>query len=85
MMRFLIEQFPALSHLAKSVPDQESIHLIAADEAVPMTVLLKEEKYLAETTDILSALIEDANLNGEPQVKIKKNLSIKHSSNDNLY
>ena len=71
MMRFLVEQFPSLSHLAKSVPDRKSIHPIAVDEVVPMTVLLKDEKYIAETIDILSTLLEDANLNGKPQVKFR--------------
>ena len=41
---------------------------------VPQKVLFKDEKHTQETIDILSQLIEDANLNGDPQVhKINSN------------
>ena len=33
-------------------------------------MLLKDEKYIHETVDILAQLIDDANLHGDPQVKI---------------
>ena len=42
MMRFLVHQFPALSCHAKSAPDPESIHPIAADEVVPIMVYTPE-------------------------------------------
>ena len=68
MIKFLVEHFPSLSNLSQLVPATKSIHPVAKDEVVPMSVLLKDEKYIADTIDILSALTDDANLTGESQV-----------------
>ena len=68
MMKFLVDYFPDLSDLKQFLPVPSSAHDVQADEVVPMLVLLKDEKYIADTIDILSQLAEDANLHGEPQV-----------------
>ena len=68
MMKFLVSEFTSLSDLSQFVPAKTSIHPVTADEVVPMTVLLKDEKYIAETIEILATLAEDANLNVDPQV-----------------
>ena len=72
VMRFLTSEFSALTKLQQFVPEQEMIHPASKSEFVPMKVLFKDEKYIAETIDILSALIEDASLNGDNQV-LQKN------------
>ena len=35
---------------------------------VPMKILFKDEKYKAETVDILSRLVVDVQLSGKPEV-----------------
>ena len=69
MMTFLVNHFSSLSNLKQFIPPASSTHPVAADEVVPMTVLLKDEKFIADTIDILAQLTEDADLNGDPQVR----------------
>ena len=54
--------------LHQFVPERAPIHTPSKSEIVPMEVLFKDEKYVAETVDILSILMKDADLNGENQV-----------------
>ena len=68
MMKFLVDYFPDLSDLKQFLPVPSSAHDVQADEVVPMLVLLKDEKYIADTIDILSQLAADANHHGEPWV-----------------
>ena len=68
-MRFLVSEFPGLADLAKTLPEQQPLHPAVKTEAVPQKVLLKDEKYISETVDILAQLIDDADLQGDPQVK----------------
>ena len=56
--------------LVKTLPERQPLHPVVKTEAVPQKVLLKDEKYIHETVDILAQLIDDANLHGDPQVKI---------------
>ena len=69
-MRFLASEFPGLTDLVKTLPERQPLHPVVKTEAVPQKVLLKDEKYIHEMVDILAQLIDDANLHGDPQVKI---------------
>ena len=64
MMKFLVDHLPSLSDLKQFLPASKSVHTVRADKVVPMIVLLKDEKYIADTIDILSQLAEDASLSG---------------------
>ena len=55
IMNFLVQEFPALSDLKKLLPGKPET-VMAKSEVVPMEVLFKDEKYIAETIDILSQL-----------------------------
>lgn len=68
MMRFLVNEISALSDMKNLVPTESPLHPVQKTETIPMCVLFKDEKYTSETVDILSQLIIDANLNGQPQV-----------------
>ena len=81
-MRFLVNEFTGLEDLKKYVPNHQhqhqhqhqQLHPVVRTEVVPQKVLFKDEKYIQEMIDILSQLIEDANLNGDPLVhKINSN------------
>ena len=67
-MRFLVNEFTSLEDLRKYTPDHQQQYPVMKTEVVPQKVLFKDEKYIQETIDILSQLIDDANLNGDPQV-----------------
>ena len=69
-MRFIVSEFSGLTDLVKTLPERQPLHPVVKTEAVPQKVLLKDEKYVHETIDILAQLIVDANLQGDPQVKI---------------
>lgn len=68
MMKFLVKEFKDLTGLRKYLPDRVSLHPVEKSEVVPMKVLFKDEKYISETIDILTQLMEDAALTGESQV-----------------
>lgn len=68
LMEFLAHEFTDLADLKPFVPEHQSPHPVCKSEVVPMKVLFKDEKYTAETIDILSQLMIDANLNCDPQV-----------------
>lgn len=70
IMNFLVQEFPALTDLKKLLPRKPET-VIAKSEVVPMQVLFKDEKYIAETIDILSQLADDAHLSGQAQVNTK--------------
>lgn len=67
-MHFLVNEFTSLKDLRKYAPDHQQLHPVVKTEVVPQKVLFKDEKCIQETIDILSQLIDDANLNGDPQV-----------------
>ncbi len=87
MKQFLVNEFSSLTHLKQFIP--EDAHSDEGpDEVVPMKVLFKDEKYTAETIDILSQIAEDANLdNVSPQVSITPYMYIlnNHSSYVHVY
>lgn len=70
MMRFLVDTFPSLKHLAELIPPTESLHPVAKSEVVPMKILFKDEKYKSVTIEILTQLLVDAGLSGDEQVTI---------------
>lgn len=65
-----MDNFDALNDLKKHVPTRHSPHPVQKATVVPMKILFKDEKYKAETIDILTQLIKDALLTGQPQVNI---------------
>ena len=70
VMRVLVEEFPALSYLDPLLPTEESPD--SRSNVVPMKILFKDEKYIAETTEILTRLATDAELSGKPEVHMYK-------------
>jgi hypothetical protein len=69
-MTFLVETFPCLQHLAKLIPSPDQLHPVVQSEVVPMKILFRDEKYKAETIEILSQLLKDAGLSGDQKVTI---------------
>ena len=62
MMEFLVENY--------LVPTRGSPHPIQKSSVVPMKILFRDEKYTAETIEIISKLLDDANLSGDsPQAR----------------
>lgn len=70
VMEFLVANFPTLKDLEQHVPARQSPHPVRKAIVAPMKILFKDEKYKAETIDILTQLIKDAALTGQPQVKL---------------
>ena len=69
MMRFLVSNsFSTFSDLKKFIPDEGPLHPVAKTKVIPMKILFRDEKYISETIEILTKLVEDAKLCGEPQV-----------------
>ena len=68
-MRFLAEEFNSLSNLESFAPKNQSPHPVQKSDVISMKVLFKDEKYMSETVDILSQLMVDANMTGDPQVE----------------
>ena len=68
MMEVLVTDFKSLNSLKHLVPSRESPHQLQKSVAVPMKVLFRDEKQKAETIEILSDLVKDAALTGNPQV-----------------
>lgn len=69
VMKFLVNEFPNLKDLKAftedAIPFDDGLPKC---EVAPMKVLFKDEKYIADTIDILTRLMEDAKLTGNPQV-----------------
>ena len=76
VMGFLVEAFPCLKDLKPFVPTPKPLHPPDKSEVVPMKLLFRDEKYKSETIEILSQLIRDANLSGEPQVSQCMHMSL---------
>ena len=71
IMEVLVAEFKSLNDLQPHLPQRESPHPIQKTVVVPMQILFKDEKFKAETIEILSDLMKDAGLSGEPQVNIE--------------
>lgn len=70
VMHFLVREFSCLGHLKSLLPDEDNPHIISKSTVVPMKVLFKDEKYKAQTTDILARFAVDAQLLGKPEVYV---------------
>ena len=70
LMRFMVETFQDLQGLSKLIPPRKTLHPVQKSKAVPMKILFKDEKYKSETIDILTQLLQDADLSGNEQVNI---------------
>ena len=70
IMEFLLANFAALTDLKQHVPARHSPHPVQKATVAPMKILFKDEKYKVETIDILTQLMKDALLTGQPQVRI---------------
>ena len=68
IMEVLVEEFDCLHHLKPLVPCRHSPHQVSSPTVAPMAILFKDEKYKAETVEILRELMADAKLSGNPQV-----------------
>lgn len=68
MMGFLVANFSTFSDLKEFVPDETPLHPVVKTEVIPMKILFRDEKYISETIEILTKLLEDAKLCGDPQV-----------------
>ena len=68
IMEVLVSEFISLSDLQTFLPPRESPHATSKSVVVPMQILFKDEKYKSETIEILSNLMKDAALDGQPQV-----------------
>ena len=78
MMGFLVETFACLQDLQSFVPVMEPLH---QPQVVPMKLLFRDEKYKSEIIQILSQLIQDANLSGEAQVLTNSNIALEFLTN----
>ena len=58
----LVHEDKNLQQLRQFVSARIPLHPPSKSEFVPMEVLFKDEKYVAETVEILSALMKDADL-----------------------
>ena len=70
VMEFLVSEFNSLKDLKPYVPPRQSPHPVRRTIVAPMEILFKDEKHKSETIDILTELMKDAALTGQPQVNI---------------
>ena len=68
IMEVLVSEFISLSDLQTFLPPRESPHATSNSVVVPMQILFKDEKHMSETIEVLSNLLKDAALDGQPQV-----------------
>ncbi len=67
-MEFLVQEFDCLRNMKHHVPPHQSPHPVETPDVAPMAILFKDEKYKAETIEIIRQLMEDAALCGNSQV-----------------
>ena len=69
-MEMLVTDFLSFSHLRKVVPQRTSPHSRPGikSEVVPLKILFRDEKYISENIEILTDLLQTANLKGDKQV-----------------
>ena len=71
LQQFLVSEFDDLHELQSLTPVAHSSDTVKKSEVVPMRILFRDEKYVAENVAILGDLIRDANLTGSHQVYFK--------------
>ena len=69
-LALLVEEFDSLHPLKPLVPALQTLHPVKRPIVAPMTILFRDEKYKAETIEIVRQLMLDANLSGNSQVSI---------------
>ena len=67
-MEFLVQSFECLRSMKNLVPPRQSPYPVKTPTVAPMSILFRDEKYKAETIEIIRQLIEDAALSGNAQV-----------------
>lgn len=73
---FLVTHFTTFSDLNQFIPSKSPFHHpVVKSEVIPMKMLMKDEKYTAETIDILTQILLDADLKGEHQVHCRTDKS----------
>ena len=75
IMQFLVTEFRSLNHLKSLLPHKEDQDTCRSN-VVPMKLLFLDEKYKAETTEILTQIASDAKPTGKPEVGL--NCEYKH-------
>ena len=68
LQQFLVSNFDDLHELQSLTPATHSSGTVEKTEVVPMHILFRDEKYVAENVAILGELIKDAKLTGSDQV-----------------
>lgn len=61
-MEVLVQEFDCLSDLKHLLPCRKSPHTSKTPTIAPMPILFKDEKYKAETIEIIRQLMKEANL-----------------------
>ena len=69
LQHFITSQFDDLHDLQPFLPGTPTPESVKKTEVVPMRLLFRDEKYVAENVAILGDLVRDANLTGNHQVK----------------
>lgn len=67
-MEFLVQEFKCLKSISPHVPPRQSPHPVKTPTVAPMPILFRDEKYKAETIEIIGQLMDDAKLSGNSQV-----------------
>ena len=70
IMEFLVDEFDCLRVLKQHVPCHRPLHPTKTPVVAPMPILFRDEKYTAETVEIIRELMVDAKLSGNSQVHI---------------
>ena len=68
LQHFLVTEFDDLHDLQPVAPPAHPSTPTRKTEVVPMRILFRDEKYVAENVAILGDLVTDANLTGSDQV-----------------
>ena len=68
VMELLVSKFKSLEVLKQLVPSRISPHPPSRSEIIPLKLLFHDEKYTSDTIVILQQFIQDAALDGTPQV-----------------
>ena len=68
LQQFLVSEFDDLQNLRLFAPPAHKSTPVRKTEVVPMRILFKDEKYVAENVAILGDLVKDACLTGSDEV-----------------
>lgn len=68
-MEFLVREFASLKDLKCHIPARKGPHPVRTPKVAPMQILFKDEKYKAETIEIVRQLMDDATLSGKAEVR----------------